>query len=448
MSGHSDVLGLDGFDVEAVLASCAAPGCSVAVRDGGDVGARAFGASRFDMAVPLTQTARLPACSMSKPVAVLGALRLVDAGLLDLDVDISQYLTRWILPPNGDWRPRLTLRQLASHTAGLTAHAGFPGYQRGAPLPSLVEVLTGAHPANSPGARVDLLPGVQFRYSGHGATIIQLLIEEVTGVSASDILDQLVLEPLGLEHSTFVQELDDPERAHGHLAGGCQVAGGWRIQPEYCAAGLWTTPSDYLRFMTSVQDSYAGRPSPIVSHAAAQAMLTPHADLHTGRDMLGMTHVGLGFFLTVRHGEPAWFGHTGSNTGFVCASMADVTGQRGAVVMVNSDNGAPVAKLLLQAIARARGWVDAELGSPSASSLPRIDVRVGTYVAESGLSAELRRRGGETELILVGQPPMQLQIDDENTLSTEDLDLRLRLSPDGSISLEQGGHATTLRPEP
>ena len=48
------------------------------------------------------------------------------------------------------------------------------------------------HPANSPGVRVDLLPGLQFRYSGVGTTVIQLLLEEVTGTSATEVLDRLV----------------------------------------------------------------------------------------------------------------------------------------------------------------------------------------------------------------------------------------------------------------
>ena len=58
----------------------------------------------------------------------------------------------------------------------------------------------------------------------------------------------------------------------------------------------------------------------------AREMLTPLARLPSGRDMTGMSHIGLGFFIAVRDGEPTWFGHTGSNVGFVCASMASVSG--------------------------------------------------------------------------------------------------------------------------
>ena len=60
------------------------------------------------------------ACSISKPVTALAALRLVQAGRLGLDDDVNDRLTRWRLPANGAWQPRVTLRHLLSHSAGLT----------------------------------------------------------------------------------------------------------------------------------------------------------------------------------------------------------------------------------------------------------------------------------------------------------------------------------------
>lgn len=435
-----------GIDVDEVLVGQEVPGCSVAVFDGGEVVLdRGFGTRRVGSGNPVTPTTRMPACSMSKPVSVLAALRLVERGLLDLDADISDHLTRWTLPANGDWRPRVTLRQLASHTAGLTQHNGFPGYRRGSAVPSLVEVLSGAHPANAPGARVDMLPGLQFRYSGAGTTLLQLLMEEVTGTSTAELLAELVLDPLDMRASTFVQDRDD-ERAHGHLAGGKPVPGGWRVQPEQCAAGLWTTPADYLRFLGGVQQAHSGVPDALVSPSTARELLTPVATLPPGQDMLGMSHIGLGFFVAARDGATAWFGHTGSNVGFVCASMASVDGRRGAVVMVNSDQGASVVRLLLQTLTRSRGWDDANLDAGAHRERPTgLGARAGTWVTETGLGLELAEHAGEVELTVTGQSPITLRFDDATTLSTEDLDLKLLLKEDGSISVEQGGRRSPLR---
>lgn len=433
------------LDVDAVLARAGVPGCSVAVLEGGEIVLeQGFGTRRLAPGDPVRPTTRLAACSMSKPAAVVAVMRLVEQGLLDLDADVSDHLTRWTLPANGDWRPRVTLRQLASHTAGLTSHAGFPGYRRGARVPSLVEVLSGTHPANAPGARVDLVPGVQFRYSGVGTTLLQLVMEEVTGRSAADLLTELVLEPFGMRASTLAQEHDDG-RAHGHLAGGTPVPGGWWVQPELCAAGLWTTPADYLRLLSGIQRAHAGEVDGPISPATARRLLTPVAALPAGRDMTGMSHIGLGFFLAARDGATTWFGHTGSNTGFVCASMASVSGRRGAVVMVNSDAGTPVVKLLLQSIVRTRGWTDAALDPQPPREPPRdLGPYAGTYGNDAGLTVELAGEGGEIELRVDGQPPIPLQYVDATTLATETVDLRVLLAADGSISLEQGGHRTEL----
>ena len=68
---------------------------------------------------PVTPDTIFQACSISKHVAMAGVLRLVADGVLDLDEDVNRYLTSWKLPANGPWQPRMTLRQLLGHTAGL-----------------------------------------------------------------------------------------------------------------------------------------------------------------------------------------------------------------------------------------------------------------------------------------------------------------------------------------
>ena len=116
---------------------------------------------------PVTPVTRFQGCSISKPVAVLGMLRLVEQGVVDLDADVNDMLTSWRVPPNASWQPRVTLRQIASHSAGLTV-GGFPGYARGDPAAHADERSSPeiGPPTNTPGIRVDTLPGVEFRYAG------------------------------------------------------------------------------------------------------------------------------------------------------------------------------------------------------------------------------------------------------------------------------------------
>ena len=94
----------------------------------------------------------------------------------------------------------------------------------------------------SPGTTSDL-PGTQHRYSGGGTTIMQLMLMDLLGQPFPQIMRELVLDPLGMEHSTYVQPLL-PVRARsaatGH-PGDCRpVDGRWHVYPEMAAAGLWT----------------------------------------------------------------------------------------------------------------------------------------------------------------------------------------------------------------
>src|SRR5690349_13540833 len=97
--------------IERALARHRVPGCSVAVINGGRVEwERGYGVAEAGAAspVPVAADTIFQACSISKAVAATAALRLVQAGRLDLDEDINAYLTSWQLPANGAWQPRVT----------------------------------------------------------------------------------------------------------------------------------------------------------------------------------------------------------------------------------------------------------------------------------------------------------------------------------------------------
>src|SRR4051812_7408189 len=126
------------------------PGVSVAVVADFELAwARGYGRREAGKPERVTQATLFQAASLSKPVAATAALRLVQDGTLALDEDVNRYLSTWKVPANGAWQPRVTLRHLLSHGAGLTVH-GFPGYRRNTPLPALPAILDGTPPANTP----------------------------------------------------------------------------------------------------------------------------------------------------------------------------------------------------------------------------------------------------------------------------------------------------------
>ena len=336
----------DGLSLADHMAALHVPGVSIAVIQNGEIAwARGFGVTRLG-GPAVTPDTLFQAASISKPVSALAVLRLVESGKLNLDTDVNQYLKTWKVPENQfTAKAKVTLRTLLTHTAGMTVH-GFPGYAANSPLPTLVQILKGEPPANTPRIFVDTVPGTSGRYSGGGYVVAQQLLEDVTGIPFPQLMRDSVLMPIGMTHSTFEQPIPASRLqavATPYDSEGRPVPGGPHVYPEMAPAGLWTTPSDLARYALEVQKALAGKSS-VLSAAMARQMLTPI----NGR--------GLGPQTGGRKENP-YFTHNGSNEGYKCYFVAYNNGD-GAVIMTNGDNGARLASDIFRTIAYEYKWPD------------------------------------------------------------------------------------------
>ena len=153
----------------------------------GVVRSEAFGAASFDPQRPLAPTTPLRVASISKAVVAIGVMRLVEAGKLDLDSDVSRWLG-WSLrhPKHGD--VPVTLRQLLSHTSGIVDG---PGYAF--PLEATLKgSLTAEHWS-------ELVPGGRFAYANLNYGIIAGIMEAATGERFDRLMTRLVLAPLDID---------------------------------------------------------------------------------------------------------------------------------------------------------------------------------------------------------------------------------------------------------
>ncbi|MDQ2771923.1 MAG: beta-lactamase family protein, partial [Bacteroidota bacterium] len=151
--------------------------------------------------------------SLSKWISAVGVMKLVEAGKLDLDAPVSKYLTRWQLPPSEFNNDDVTVRRLLSHTAGLTDGLGYSGFAPGTPVQSLEQSLTKASDADegiSGAVHVGMKPGSAFTYSGGGYTLLQLVVEEVSGQPFAVFMQEAVFQPLGMKHSTYLWQENAP----------------------------------------------------------------------------------------------------------------------------------------------------------------------------------------------------------------------------------------------
>lgn len=355
------------------------PAVTLAIIDGGRlVWAQGFGLTEIGGQDPVTATTLFQAGSISKAITVSAMLRLVDKGTLSLDTNVNTYLTSWKLPENDFTRQQpVTLRRLATHTGGTTV-SGFPGYKVGVPRPTVPELLDGKAPANTPPVRVDTLPGQAFRYSGGGTTIIQQVLTDVTGTPFPALLQQQVLGPLGMAHSSFDQPLTAARAAaaaHGHVKGAI-VPGGWHVYPELAAAGLWTTPTDLAAWATGMADALGGRSTTFLSQPTAAQILGSAVPGRSAQE-----RVGLGLFFNGSE-DLLSFNHGGEDEGFVSnVKMYPKTGQ-GVVIMVNAASGVGLFQEIELAIQAEFGWP--EVGTTRITAVavePAVlDRLTGTYV--------------------------------------------------------------------
>lgn len=326
------------------------PGVSVAVIDGGEIAwAKGYGIKETGGNARVTPATLFQVASISKPVTALGALRLVEQGLLDLDAPVNAKLVSWQVPENEfSEKEKVTLRRLLTHSAGLTV-PGFPGYASSAPIPTPLQVLAGEKPANTPPVRIDVLPGSQWRYSGGGFTVAQLLLADVSGRSFQEYMQTTVLAPLGMTRSTFEQPLPRTkarQAASAHHVNGAVVEGRWHVYPELAAAGLWSTPSDLCRFAIELQKSAAGGSNRVISQDMAVQMLTP-----------GIGNWGLGIGLgEALEADKRSFSHGGGNEGYICMLFAFVNRGQGAAITTNSANGNALVFEILRALACVYNW--------------------------------------------------------------------------------------------
>jgi CubicO group peptidase (beta-lactamase class C family) len=202
------------------------------------------------------------------------------------------------------------------------------------------------------------------------------------------LMQELILQPLHMVHSTFQQPI--PEKLRPLIAmpydkDGKAIEGGPHTYPEMAVAGLWTTPSDLALFALAIQDALAGKPGAIVSPSTAREMLQP---------------VLVGFyalaFAIAGNGPNRYFFHPGWNPGYLSFFFAYEKGD-GVVLMSNEDHSKALMLEVIHALAKQYGWTefptDSTFSNPWIVGLICASIVLVTYL----LFRVIRRRKGRNE---------------------------------------------------
>lgn len=245
----------------------------------------------YSKGAPVNKHTLFQVASLSKFISAMGVMKLVEQGKLDLDTPVNSYLSRWKLPPSEFDNNKVTVRKLLSHTAGLTDGLGYAGFEIGTPIQSLEASLTQASDADEGASgivKVGVDPGTKFNYSGGGYTLLQLLIEEISGQSFDAFMKDVLFTPLGMTSSTYEWE----ESLNGVLCDFYNSDGTSAkhyIYTSKAATSLYTTLSDlelFFQFYTQVEKGKSLQKG-ILTSETLTAMRHPHASV-LGEDIWGL----------------------------------------------------------------------------------------------------------------------------------------------------------------
>ena len=324
------------------------PGLNIAViKDNTIEWAKSYGVKEKGTNDNVTLNTLFQAASLSKPISAMIVLKFAEQGKIDLKLDINKQLKTWQIPENEFTKKKaVTPELLILHLSGLNVPA-YPGYSSSDSIPNIIDILNGSNLANTEPTKVEIEPETEWRYSGAGYTVLQLLMEEVTGKSFPLLMKEFLFNPLELENSTFAHNLLKSKQkliAKGYKEDGSVVIGDYHIYPEKAAAGLWTTSIEYAKIIIELQKSYFGKSNKILTQKTTQNMLTKH--------WRGM---GLGFILR-NEGDRVALAFSGGNEGYICDVYSYLHLGSGAVIMTNSNNGGALIEEIYRSLSKEYSW--------------------------------------------------------------------------------------------
>jgi cyclic peptide transporter len=196
-------------EVTRLMAKGEIPGLSLIVSHQGQVYIRHFGYADPESKTKVTAQTTFEVGSCTKAFTALALLELEQKGLIDLDGPVSRYLP-WFYTRYKDSTVAITLRQLMHHTSGIPANAlsQIPEGNGQEALTNTVKEIAGI--------TLDDLPGTKYAYSSINYDVLGLVIEETTREPFESYVQDHILKPLGMLHSSIGYVGKKPGMAQGH----------------------------------------------------------------------------------------------------------------------------------------------------------------------------------------------------------------------------------------
>lgn len=308
------------------------PGMALKVfKDGEPIYEKCYGYRDVEQRLPVTNDTVFPAASVTKSFTTLSIMILEDKGELSVEDLVTDWLPELKLP-QPEFHQKLKIHHLLSNTSGLP---GLGAVNRaraesikkdpdGAYMADRLSYIYEGHEIKTVVELIDVMnnmdysllgePGTTYNYSNEGFSLLQEIIERASKQTFNEFINENVLGPLDMTHSTFLnKDLSKFERVtelYGYTEdfNAFHSPAWWDVGHIYTNGSLKSTVSDLMNYLELYRLNGTVKGQQIISEACIQKMMTPHFKIPTGE------HYGYGLKLTNYKGI-SLIGHPGNIKG-------------------------------------------------------------------------------------------------------------------------------------
>ena len=248
-----------------------APGVAVLVKRGDEILLReGYGLADMELGVSIEPEMVFRLGSITKQFSAVAIMMMVEEGRLRLDQPLAE-----MLPDYPDvYDSKVTLEHLLTHTSGIPSYTGMQEFWQSARKDHSVAEMLDYFDEKE----LEFEPGEKWVYNNSGYFLLGAILEEVSGKTYSEVMDELIFGPLGLEKTSYGDPTRvTPGRVEGYqfIDGEYRVADFISMTAPYAAGSLLSNVDDLALWKDALQKAYEGGQGPL-SKASLDQMWTEH----------------------------------------------------------------------------------------------------------------------------------------------------------------------------
>ena len=299
-------------------------GSAIVVKNGEVIFKKGYGYANFEWKIPNKPDTKFRIGSITKQFTATLIMKLVEEGKIKPDGKITDYLPDY----RKDTGDKVTIHQLLNHTSGIESYTDKPNVW----MDSLRNHYTKKYfIKHFQSGDLQFKPGTKFHYNNTGYYLLAAIIEEVTGKSFGEYLNEKILNPVGMKNSGVEdKEVVIEKEASGYLKNGNQLLRDRYIyMPNAMGAGnMYSTVEDMVKWDKALHGNK------ILSEKSKEKMFTPY-----------LSNYGYGWFITPRKFDETgdsikiiW--HTGGINGFTTL-IERIVNDNSMIALFNNTESSP-----------------------------------------------------------------------------------------------------------